>query len=57
MSLALPVIAIVPAMHSGVELRQMKARRLRLAVMSACLVLVAAVVVVWRLRLLPGWIG
>ena len=44
-------------MHSGVELRQMKERRLRLAVMSACLVLVAAVVVAWRLRLLPGWIG
>jgi polysaccharide chain length determinant protein (PEP-CTERM system associated) len=57
MSLALPVIAIVPAMHSGVELRRMKARRRRMAVMSACLVLVAAVVVAWRLRLLPGWIG
>jgi polysaccharide chain length determinant protein (PEP-CTERM system associated) len=57
MSLALPVIAIVPAMHSAVELRQMKARRRRVTMVSACLVLVAAVVVVWRLRLLPGWIG
>jgi uncharacterized protein involved in exopolysaccharide biosynthesis len=56
-SLALPVIAIVPAMHNVIEVRRMQVRRWRLAAVSACLAIVAAAVVAWRLRLLQTWIG
>jgi hypothetical protein len=51
-SLALPVIAMVPAMHNAMEVERFKARRRRLAAISASLVVVAAVLVAWRLRLL-----
>ena len=56
-SLALPVIAIVPAMLSTGEVRRMKKRR-RLLVLSASVAsaLVLAVVVAWQLRLLDRWI-
>lgn len=56
-SLALPVIAVVPAMRTVDEVRQLTVRRWRLAALSACLALVAAAVVAWRLRLLQSWMG
>ena len=57
-SLALPVIAIVPAMLSAAEAVQTKKRRWRLIALSVSLasVLILAAVVVWRLRLLDDWI-
>jgi len=56
-SLALPVIAVVPAMFSAGEIRQMKKRRRLLAAsVSFAGMLLLAAVVAWRLRLLDDWI-
>ena len=57
MSLALPVLAVIPAMVNAVERQRARRRRTILAI-SASLVLVigVAAVVAWRMRLLQAWV-
>ena len=53
-SLALPVLAVIPRMMSGAERRQAARRRLMAWSASAAVAASAVVVLVWRLRLLDG---
>jgi polysaccharide chain length determinant protein (PEP-CTERM system associated) len=56
-SLALPVIAVIPAMLTTVDRRRITRRRLALAVgASVATILVAVAVAVWRPELLPTWV-
>jgi polysaccharide chain length determinant protein (PEP-CTERM system associated) len=56
-SLALPVLAVIPTMSSAVERRRQKRRRV-LATLSACAVVIAAAVTAaaWQLGLLRPWL-
>jgi polysaccharide chain length determinant protein (PEP-CTERM system associated) len=56
-SLALPVLAVIPAMLTAVERQRSKRRRLVVAVStSVVVVLGAAAVIAWRLQLLGDWV-
>jgi succinoglycan biosynthesis transport protein ExoP len=56
-TLALPVLAVIPAMITAAERRKLKKRRLLLASSASVAGLVfVAVVAAWRLRLLDAWI-
>lgn len=56
-SLALPVLAVIPAMITADERRRAQRRRLVVALSgSFVLVIAVAAVVVWRLRLLDAWV-
>lgn len=56
-SLALPVLAVIPAMITTGERKRAQRRRLILALSgSFVLVMAIAAVVVWRLRLLDAWV-
>jgi uncharacterized protein involved in exopolysaccharide biosynthesis len=57
-SLSLPVLAVIPAMMTAGERKQLQRRRAWLfAGTTAVLLLGAAVVVAWKLELVQGWIG
>jgi uncharacterized protein involved in exopolysaccharide biosynthesis len=57
-SLALPVLAVIPAMLTQADRRRARRRRLILSASAACVLLLAVVVVVaWRMDLLSDWIG
>jgi polysaccharide chain length determinant protein (PEP-CTERM system associated) len=57
-TLALPVIAVIPAMTSAVERRAYRRRKILLAasVSVVCMMLAGAVMAVWRLRLVEAWL-
>jgi polysaccharide chain length determinant protein (PEP-CTERM system associated) len=56
-SLALPVLAVIPAMVTGLERRRSKRRRLIFAIStSVVLALGVAVVIAWRLQWLGAWV-
>jgi uncharacterized protein involved in exopolysaccharide biosynthesis len=57
-ALALPVIAVIPAMTSAVERRAYRRRKILLAasVSVVCMMLAGAVMAVWRLRLVEAWL-
>ena len=56
-SLALPVLAVIPAMLTQAERKRAKRRRLVFAASATCVVLLAAAAVVaWRMNLLTDWI-
>jgi polysaccharide chain length determinant protein (PEP-CTERM system associated) len=56
-SLALPVLAVIPAMVTAADQRRMKRRRIVVACCAASLLVAgAAVAVAWQLRMLPDWI-
>jgi uncharacterized protein involved in exopolysaccharide biosynthesis len=56
-SLALPVLAVIPAMITTADRRRMKRRRLLLTLSASAAVVVAVVAVVaWRLELLQQWV-
>jgi polysaccharide chain length determinant protein (PEP-CTERM system associated) len=56
-SLALPVLAVIPAMLTQADRRRAKRRRLILSASATCVVLIAAAAVVaWRMDLLTDWI-
>jgi polysaccharide chain length determinant protein (PEP-CTERM system associated) len=55
-SLALPVLAVIPAMVSAADRKRLRRRRLAIAVAtSLVLVTAAAAVVAWRMNLLREW--
>jgi polysaccharide chain length determinant protein (PEP-CTERM system associated) len=56
-SLALPVLAVIPAMITTADRRRMKRRRVLLTLSaSAAVVLAVVAVVAWRLELLQAWV-
>ncbi len=56
-SLALPVLAVIPAMITTTERRQTRRRRLLLAMStSLMLVLAGAAAIAWRLQWLQAWV-
>jgi capsular polysaccharide biosynthesis protein len=56
-SLALPVLAVIPAMITTGERRRAQRRRLVMALSGSFVLVVAiAAVVAWRLRLLEAWV-
>jgi polysaccharide chain length determinant protein (PEP-CTERM system associated) len=56
-SLALPVLAVIPAMLTQADRKRAKRRRLILSASATCVVLIAAAAVVaWRMDLLSDWI-
>jgi polysaccharide chain length determinant protein (PEP-CTERM system associated) len=55
-SLALPVLAVIPAMVTARERKRLRRRRVALAFSASMASLVLVAVVVWRLRLLEGWV-
>lgn len=57
-SLALPVLAVIPAMTSTIERVRQKRRRMAMAAVSASLasLIVVAGVVIWRMELLRAWV-
>jgi polysaccharide chain length determinant protein (PEP-CTERM system associated) len=57
LSLALPVVAVIPAMITTAERRRMKRRRVVLALSaSVASVLLVAAVIAWRLQMLQSWV-
>jgi len=56
-TLALPVLAVIPLMTNAGERRQARRRRLLLAASASvtCMLLAAAVMAVWRMRLMDRW--
>ena len=56
-SLALPVLALIPAMVTKAEERASVRRRRLVAVTSVAGIMAAAGAVVWKLQLLERWIG
>jgi len=56
-ALALPVLAVIPVMTSAAERRALRKRQLMLVASAslACMVVAAAVMVVWRLQLVEAW--
>ena len=55
-SLALPVLAVIPAMLTQAERKRAKRRRLIFAASATCVALVAtAAIVAWRLNLFTDW--
>jgi polysaccharide chain length determinant protein (PEP-CTERM system associated) len=56
-SLALPVLAVIPAMLTQADRQRARRRRLIFSASAACVVLIAAAAVVaWRMDLLTDWI-
>jgi len=55
-SLALPVLAVIPAMFSTADRRRRRRKRLVLALSASAATVAAAVVVAWRLQLLQAWV-
>jgi uncharacterized protein involved in exopolysaccharide biosynthesis len=56
-SLALPVMAVIPAMVTASDRRRMKRRRALVAISASLVAVVAAAAVAaWRFRLLDSWI-
>jgi len=57
-TLALPVIAVIPAMTSAAERRAFRRRQILLAasISVVCMVLAGAVMAVWRYRLVDAWL-
>jgi hypothetical protein len=56
LTLALPVLAVIPAMITTHEFRRAKRRRTLAVAASLVSVLIVAVAVAWRLQLLPPWV-
>ena len=56
-ALALPVLAVIPLMTSAAERRALRKRQLMVVASAslACMVVAAAVMVVWRLQLVESW--
>jgi polysaccharide chain length determinant protein (PEP-CTERM system associated) len=57
-TLALPVLAVIPAMTNANERRAHRRRRIVFATSASigCMVLAAAVVIAWRLKLVEAWL-
>jgi polysaccharide chain length determinant protein (PEP-CTERM system associated) len=57
-TLSLPVLAVIPLMTNAGERRSARRRKLLLAASASvgCMVLAAAVMAVWRLRLVDAWL-
>jgi polysaccharide chain length determinant protein (PEP-CTERM system associated) len=55
-SLALPVLAVIPAMLSTADRRRRRRKRLVLALSASAATVAAAGVVAWRLQLLQAWV-
>jgi hypothetical protein len=57
-SLALPVLAVIPAMVTSIERARLKRRKLMMASSASALgvIAVAVVVAAWRMRLLDSWL-
>lgn len=55
MSLALPVLAVIPAMVTSAERRQRRRRRIVLGASAAVVVLTALGVAAWRMELVQAW--
>jgi polysaccharide chain length determinant protein (PEP-CTERM system associated) len=56
-SLALPVLAVIPLMLTSAERRQMRRRKLLLGLSgSVATVLVIAVILAWRMQILQAWV-
>jgi polysaccharide chain length determinant protein (PEP-CTERM system associated) len=55
-SLALPVLAVIPAMLSTADRRRRRRKRLVLALSASAATVAAAAVVAWRLQLLQAWV-
>jgi len=57
-TLALPVLAVIPAMTNAGERRAQRRRRMLLAASASigCMVLAAAVMLAWRLKLVESWL-
>jgi polysaccharide chain length determinant protein (PEP-CTERM system associated) len=56
-SLALPVLAVIPTMVTGAERRRSKRRRLVVGLsMSFAALLVVAAIVAWQMQLLEAWV-
>jgi hypothetical protein len=56
-SLALPVLAVIPAMITAADRHRMKRRRLVAAVCASLLFVVAVGAIAWRLQWLQAWVG
>ena len=56
-TLALPVLAVIPLMTNAGERRQARRRKILLAASASvtCMLLAAAVMAVWRMRLMDRW--
>ena len=57
-TLALPVLAVIPAMTSAAERRAFRRRQILLAasISVVCMMLAGAVMAVWRYRLVDAWL-
>ena len=57
-TLALPVLAVIPAMTNAVERRAYRRRRMLLAASASigCMALAAVVMVAWRFKLVEAWL-
>jgi hypothetical protein len=57
-SLALPVLAVIPIMTNATERRSIRRRKLLMAGAASvtCMLVAAAVMVVWRLQLVERWL-
>jgi phosphoglycerol transferase MdoB-like AlkP superfamily enzyme len=55
MTLALPVLALVPTMVTRVERQRDRRRRLVLASSSAVLVVACVAIIVWKFEALSAW--